>query len=359
MSKYTRAKPANRRRRSARPPALSARQQGFDAIIYDTAGRLAIDDELMQELAEIARARGARQCAAGLRRADGPRRGERRAGLRVAKRPRRPDPHQARRRRARRRGARGEGRHRRPDQVPRHRRGRRPHRDLPARRAWPRASSAWATSSAWSRTSSRSSTSARPRGGASAERILRGNFGMDDLLKQLRMIQRLGPLRDVMAKMPGFGQGCGTRRRGRARQGTGDDPVDDARRAARPGAHRPQPRLAHRAGSGRQQSEVVDLVKRFRQMRDLMAALGQQGGLLSRRSSARRGGGGLLVGADFRAGGPAGPEPEPAQAASIRRCSRARRAAGKTTQPASPKGVARGQEEAQGREQARKKGRKR
>jgi signal recognition particle subunit SRP54 len=39
-----------------------------------------------------------------------------------------------------------------------------------------------------------------------AERILRGNFGMDDLLKQLRMIQRLGPLRDVMAKMPGFGK---------------------------------------------------------------------------------------------------------------------------------------------------------
>jgi signal recognition particle subunit SRP54 len=38
-------------------------------------------------------------------------------------------------------------------------------------------------------------------------------------------------------------------------------------------------------GSGRQQSEVVDLVKRFRQMRDLMAAIGgggDGGGLLSR-----------------------------------------------------------------------------
>ena len=33
--------------------AVKARKQGFDAIIYDTAGRLAIDDELMRELEEI------------------------------------------------------------------------------------------------------------------------------------------------------------------------------------------------------------------------------------------------------------------------------------------------------------------
>jgi len=35
--------------------AERARREGFDAVVYDTAGRLAIDDELMQELEEIER----------------------------------------------------------------------------------------------------------------------------------------------------------------------------------------------------------------------------------------------------------------------------------------------------------------
>ncbi len=38
-----------------------------------------------------------------------------------------------------------------------------------------------------------------------AERLLRGKFGLDDLLKQLRTIQKMGPLRDVFAKLPMFG----------------------------------------------------------------------------------------------------------------------------------------------------------
>jgi signal recognition particle subunit SRP54 len=36
--------------------AARARSAGFDAVVYDTAGRLAIDEELMQELAEVASA---------------------------------------------------------------------------------------------------------------------------------------------------------------------------------------------------------------------------------------------------------------------------------------------------------------
>jgi len=40
---------------------------------------------------------------------------------------------------------------------------------------------------------------------ADAERLLRGRFGLDDLLKQLRTIQKMGPLRDVFAKLPMFG----------------------------------------------------------------------------------------------------------------------------------------------------------
>ena len=152
--------------------AERARREGFDAIVYDTAGRLAIDDELMQELEEIRDARRAGQHAARLRRADGPRRRQRRAGLRRAAPPRRPDPDQARRRRARRRGARREGGRpasRSSSSAPASRStGSRPS----GPRASPRASSAWATSSASSRTSRQVVDAAAEEAEEDAERIL-------------------------------------------------------------------------------------------------------------------------------------------------------------------------------------------
>ena len=66
---------------------------------------------------------------------------------------------------------------------------------------------------------------------ADAERLLRGRFGLDDLLTQLRTIQKLGPLRDVVAKLPMFGGLAEPGRRSELVAGRGDDPVDDARGA--------------------------------------------------------------------------------------------------------------------------------
>jgi signal recognition particle subunit SRP54 len=117
-----------------------------------------------------------------------------------------------------------------------------------------------------------------------AERILRGQFGMDDLLKQLRMIQRLGPLRDVMAKMPGFGKLAEHVDEGEL--GKVQAMIQSMTPAERTDPERIDRSRASRIarGSGRQQSEVTDLVKRFRQMREMMAMLGGggAGGLLSR-----------------------------------------------------------------------------
>ena len=116
-----------------------------------------------------------------------------------------------------------------------------------------------------------------------AARILRGRFGMDDLLTQLRIIGKMGPLRDVMAKLPGLGklaEHVDERELGKVEAmiqsmtpaERGEPDVIDRSRASR---------IAR--GSGRQQSEVLDLVKRFGQMREVMAALGGGGGgLLSR-----------------------------------------------------------------------------
>jgi signal recognition particle subunit SRP54 len=117
---------------------------------------------------------------------------------------------------------------------------------------------------------------------ADAERLLKGRFGLEDLLKQLRTIQKLGPLQEVVAKLPMFG--------GMA------DQVDE-RELSRVEAlihsmtpeERARPELIDKSrasriarGSGRRSKDVRELIERFVQMRDVMASLGKQGGLLSK-----------------------------------------------------------------------------
>jgi signal recognition particle subunit SRP54 len=145
-----------------------------------------------------------------------------------------------------------------------------------------------------------------------AERMLGGQFTMDDLLTQLRTIQRLGPLRDVFAKLPMFGSladkvdGSELGRvesmiqsMTRAERRDPDLLIRERRRVAR---------VAH--GSGRGSKEVSELVKRFGQMRDMMASLGSAGGLLSRVPGLGRLAGGGAPGFDpaaLLAGAGAGP----------------------------------------------------
>jgi signal recognition particle subunit SRP54 len=117
---------------------------------------------------------------------------------------------------------------------------------------------------------------------ADAAKLLKGQFGLDDLLKQLKMIQKMGPLREVLGKMPMFGQMA--------------DQVDEGEmvkvealiRSMTP-AERSDPDLIDKSrasriarGSGRRSKDVRELVERFRQMRDMMASLGSAGGMLSR-----------------------------------------------------------------------------
>jgi signal recognition particle subunit SRP54 len=131
---------------------------------------------------------------------------------------------------------------------------------------------------------------------ADAARLLKGSFGLDDLLKQMRMIQKLGPLKDVFSKLPGIGQIA--------------DQLDDGELVkvesmiqSMTRGERAKPSLIDKsrarriaAGSGRKTSEVEQLVDRFMQMRKLMGALGQQGGLLSRMSGGFPGAGGPSLG---------------------------------------------------------------
>ncbi len=115
---------------------------------------------------------------------------------------------------------------------------------------------------------------------ADAERLLKGRFGLDDLLKQMRMIQKLGPLKDVFSKMPMFGQMA--------------DQVDEDELGrvesmiqSMTRAERAEPKLIDRSraeriarGCGRKPKDIEGLVERFMQMRQMMGALGKSGGLM-------------------------------------------------------------------------------
>jgi hypothetical protein len=105
---------------------------------------------------------------------------------------------------------------------------------------------------------------------------------MQDLLDQLKTIQRMGPLRELFAKLPGVGSIAeqlderelvkveAMIRSMTPRERTEPETIQKSRAA----------RIAR--GSGRRSKEVLELVQRFRQMREMMGALGGGGGLLSR-----------------------------------------------------------------------------
>jgi signal recognition particle subunit SRP54 len=117
---------------------------------------------------------------------------------------------------------------------------------------------------------------------ADATRLLKGRFGLEDLLKQLRTIQKLGPLREVVAKLPMFG--------GMADQiDEGDlSRVEALIQSMTPG-ERTRPEIIDKSrasriarGSGRRSKDVRELIGRFVQMREMMGNLGKKGGLLAK-----------------------------------------------------------------------------
>ena len=117
---------------------------------------------------------------------------------------------------------------------------------------------------------------------ADAERMLKGRFTLEDLLSQLKALQRMGPIRDVLGKLPMFDSVA--------------EQVDERElvrveamiRSMTPGERAEPDRIdksrAKRIarGSGRRSSEVRALSQRFEQMREMMGSLGSGGGLLSR-----------------------------------------------------------------------------
>jgi signal recognition particle subunit SRP54 len=128
-----------------------------------------------------------------------------------------------------------------------------------------------------------------------AARLLKGRFTLEDLITQLKTIQKMGSLKDLFGKLPGMS--------GMAEQIDEGEivKVQSLIHSMTP-VERRQPEIIDKSravriarGSGREQKDVHNLVKRFDQMKALMSNLGGQGGPLGGMSGL--GGMGRLSGA--------------------------------------------------------------
>jgi signal recognition particle subunit SRP54 len=117
-----------------------------------------------------------------------------------------------------------------------------------------------------------------------AEKLFAGTFTLDDFLEQMQAMKKMGPLKDLMAMIPGMkdltaGEDIDPREFGRMEaiiysmtpaERTKPEQIDHSRRR----------RIAR--GSGTEARDVRDLVNQFAQARKLMKQLKAQGGMMGR-----------------------------------------------------------------------------
>jgi signal recognition particle subunit SRP54 len=117
-----------------------------------------------------------------------------------------------------------------------------------------------------------------------AKKILSGDFTLDDFVSQIRLVKKMGPLGELMEKFPLFGEMPEGFQFDDAHLSRIVAMVDSMTRAER---QRPDlindgriKRVAR--GSGRTDKEVRDLLKHYQTMRAVMKTVGDAPGLLSR-----------------------------------------------------------------------------
>lgn len=120
-----------------------------------------------------------------------------------------------------------------------------------------------------------------------AKRMLQGQFTFDDFLAQLEMIQGMGPLQDLFEKLPFFADSVGDNFKVDDRELHRAKAIVQSmtrEERANPALFQKQPKRLVRVakGSGRPEKDVAELIQRFTFMRQMMAGIGQQAGLLSK-----------------------------------------------------------------------------
>ena len=117
-----------------------------------------------------------------------------------------------------------------------------------------------------------------------AKKLLSGDFTLDDFVSQIRLVRKMGPLGELMEKFPLFGELPEGFQFDEQALGKIVAMVDSMTKSER---LRPdlinEPRTKRIAkGSGRSDKEVKDLLKQYQTMRGVMKTIGDAPGLLSR-----------------------------------------------------------------------------
>jgi signal recognition particle subunit SRP54 len=120
-----------------------------------------------------------------------------------------------------------------------------------------------------------------------AKRMLQGQFTLDDFLEQIGTIQKLGPLQNVFEKLPFFADSVpegfqfDDRELIKAKAIVSSMTKGERRYVE---IFQKEPSRIKRVskGSGRTDREVADLIQRFMFMRQMMGSIGNQAGLLSK-----------------------------------------------------------------------------
>jgi signal recognition particle subunit SRP54 len=117
-----------------------------------------------------------------------------------------------------------------------------------------------------------------------AQKLLSGNFTMKDFVEQIRMVRRMGPLKDLLEKFPLFGE---------LTEQLNPDEKELTKIEAMYDSMTEQERLRPNLitdsrvkrisrGSGRKPEEVRELLQKFGMMQQVMGTIGQNPGLLGR-----------------------------------------------------------------------------
>ncbi|MEY2570837.1 MAG: signal recognition particle subunit, partial [Acidimicrobiaceae bacterium] len=150
---------------------------------------------------------------------------------------------------------------------------------------------------------------------AQAAKILEGSFTLDDFLEQLQQVKKMGPLNNLISMMPGLpkelkGQeipdGEMERIEAMIRSMTAAERVDPS---IIDGSRRQ--RIA--VGSGHQPGEVKQLIDQFREVQKMMKRLGNVPGLGRKMKKGKKGGGRVTAKGGPGGGSPGKPKPPPFQ----------------------------------------------
>jgi signal recognition particle subunit SRP54 len=120
-----------------------------------------------------------------------------------------------------------------------------------------------------------------------AQRMLRGQFSFGDFLEQIKTLQKMGSLQDVFDKMPFFPEGMPAGLQLDDRELVKIEAMINSMTKGerlRPELFDREPTRIERVarGSGRKADEVKELLTKFNWMRELMGNIGQQAGLLAK-----------------------------------------------------------------------------